>query len=75
MAGFSSEKPVVELDANCLPVNPTAAYQLLFTYREANNLFAPVANASPRSYVSRLRQQQGEAKADPKPRVLGERSL
>src|SRR4029077_8318381 len=66
-AGSRDKKPLVELDKDGLPKKPTAAYQLLFTYREANELFAASENASSRSFV---RHQRGIAKADPKTRVL-----
>ncbi|HET8549439.1 MAG TPA: SIR2 family protein [Bryobacteraceae bacterium] len=61
----------VALDKTGLPSNPSAAYQNLFDYRVAKELFSPPSDEADRSYVGRLRRARGV----PKPKVVGGRKF
>ncbi len=50
-AGSPDGEDLVKLNEQNLPVDPTAAYQLLFTYRVANLMWSNGADARPRSRV------------------------
>jgi tetratricopeptide (TPR) repeat protein len=67
-AGSLAGEPLVELDRKGLPVNPSLAYQNLFTYRTANALFAasPAPSFSP--WLDRIKRQRGLL--EPQPRVI-----
>jgi hypothetical protein len=71
-AGSSCNEPLVELNNEGLPKDPTAAYQLLFTYRVANALFSQGQNeAAERSYIARLKRQRPAVRGGPGPHLLG----
>ena len=64
-------KPPVELNKDGLPADTTAAYQLLFTYKEINRLFASTANTYQSRFMRQIKQERVIAKTDSKPRALG----
>jgi tetratricopeptide (TPR) repeat protein len=62
-------EPPVELNDDGLPENPSVAYQLLFTYRTTNALFASAPPAPTNKFLARLKKSR-PAVDPPAPRVM-----
>jgi hypothetical protein len=70
-AALDAGEAAVEVDRNGLPVQTSAAYQSLFTYRVANVLFSSGPNLTQGTYLARLLAQRTPRGSPPaSPRVL-----
>lgn len=63
-------EPLVALGHDDLPMNPTEAYQSLFTYHTANALFSPEPDPLAGGWLARTKQRRGIPEPEPKPRAL-----